>query len=381
MLVVALAIALILALLSIWRYKKILNPFTLEIYITILFLIVPQLLLMMFDPSATMYLYSDLVIIVYVVAAFLGTLVNFKGIKIRGANNPSAVNFLNIGLYVLLAIPLLYYFLQFEISFSGIRQFYETVVFSPFASLFELSKYLLYFIIVGRLFQTDRFDIITLGFSSLLLFYGSKYAIFDLIIILFVYFEQFRRLPFRKFAFMAIIAAAMLVSYRYYQSKMDQDVLTTALSYFDLYKNQSMVIERIMEDGEDFYYGKIYLSSYLKYIPRAIWTDKPFAFGSAILNYDYFPEWAQAGYMPAFGLAPQFADFGFFSIFYFAFISGMLRNFLYKTFLASRNSFSFILYAFPQNFVTVMFLVLQLVFDFVLRMAQGRLHVATSEER
>jgi hypothetical protein len=379
MLVLSLIVALTLSFVSIWRYGKVLNPFTLEAYITILFLIVPQLLLLIVDPTAEAYLYSDLVIIVYLVAAFLGTMVNFKAITLKGLSSPDTVNALNVVLYFLLAIPLFFYFLQFEISFAGIRTFYETVVFSPYASLFELSKYLLYFIIVIRLFKVNKFDLITIVLSTMLLFYGSKYAVFDLIIILFVYFEQFRRLPMRKLFIMGFVAAALLVSYRYYQSKMDQDVFTTALSYFDLYKNQSLLIRKIMEEKFDFYYGRIYFSSYLKYIPRAIWSDKPFAFGSAILNYDLFPENARNGYMPAFGLGPLFADFGFVSVFVFAFFSGMLRNYLYRIFLNSQNSFSFILYAFPQNFVTVFFLLTQVLFDFIIRMSQGRIEPIVSE--
>lgn len=381
MLVFALIIAIILILISIKRYGKIFNPYTLEVYIPILFILLPQFLWLLVSPTATTYLYSDLAIITYLVAIFLGTLINIKAIKLKGIINASIVNTFNIAFYLVLIIPLLFYFSKFSFSFVGIRDFYENIVFSEYASFFELSKYLLYFIIVLRLFRTDKFDIVTLLLSLVLLLYGSKYALFDLIIILFIYYEQFRRLSIKKFVAFALIIGALFVSYRYYQTTQENSVFDTALAYFDLYENQTLLIRTIMEGEHDYYYGRIYFSSYLKYIPRAIWKDKPRAFGFAILNYDFYPSQAAAGYMPAFGLGSIFADFGFLSILVFGFVSGLVKNYLYRVYLNSKNNISFILFAFPLTFVTISFLSIQLFTDFIIRIVGNKINLSAVPEK
>ena len=367
MLVVALIVAIVLILISIKRYGKIFNPYTLEVYIPILFILLPQFFWLFVSPTATTYIYSDLAIITYLVAIFLGTMVKIKGIKLKPIINISVVNGFNLLLYIALIIPLIFYFSRFSLSFVGIREFYESVVFSEYASLFELSKYVLYFLIIFRLFRTDKFDVITILLSLLLLLYGSKYALFDLIVILFIYYEQFRRLSIKRFIALALITGALFVSYRYYQTEGQSSVFRTALAYFDLYENQSLLIKAILEENHGYYYGQIHFSSYLKYIPRALWKDKPRAFGFAILNYDFYPKQAAEGYMPAFGLGSIFADFGYLSLLIVGFFSGMLKNYLYQIYLESKNNISFILFAFPLTFVIIVFLSLQLFVDFLVR--------------
>lgn len=374
LLVVDLLLAILLIVWSIRRYGVIFNPFTLEVYFVLLFLVVPQLLMMLFVPETETYIYSDLVIFVYIVSVFLGTYLGVKLPAVKGIVNLRAVNFLNIILYGILIIPLVYYFRNFSISFGGIRAFYESVVFTPYASVFELSKYLLFFIILIRILRTRKLDIMTLALMSVILLYGSKFALFDLMILIFIFFEHYGRLTIRKFAVYGFIAAAMLVGYRYYQT-LQRDrgsVFETAISYFDLYKNQSTLIKRMVEGDHDYYYGKIYFSSYLKYIPRAIWTSKPKAFGTAVLNYDLFPEYAAAGYMPAFGLGTTYADLGFFSVLLYGLSAGFIRNVLYRIFERSKSNIAFMLFAFPLNFITIFFVGVQVLFEHLSRSIKQR---------
>ena len=370
MLFAVLIISLILCYFSLRRYGKIFNPFTLEVYIIILFLVVAQCLKVLFVKDAFSYIYSDLVILVYLVSVYIGTCIGIKMPAFSPMKYPAWVNFFNLMLYVALALPLIYYFRNFEISFHGIRMFYETVVFSKFASFFELSKYVLYFIIILRLLRIQKFDFITLALSGLLFLYGSKYAIFDLIIVFFVFFEQFRRLTIRKFVIWGSLAAVMLIGYRFYQSNGENEVLDTAIAYFDIYENQSLLLKKMVNGEHDYYYGEIYFSSFLKYIPRAIWPGKPRRFGFAVLNWDLFPEAAKNGYMPGFGLGPQYADFGFISVFLFGFFSGVIRNTLYSAFLKNKGDVGFLAFVFPLTFITACFVMLQIFVDrFIQRFA------------
>jgi hypothetical protein len=128
-----------------------------------------------------------------------------------------------------------------------------------------------------------------------------------------------------------------------------------ALSYFDIYNNQSMLVEKLMTDKHDFYHGQIYLTSFYRYIPRIIWEGKTYVYGMAILNYEFFPAWAKIGYMPAFGLATLFADFGFLSIILSGFFIGFIRNCVYKIFrLSGRNNVSFLLYFYTFDVVMML---------------------------
>jgi hypothetical protein len=367
MLFAVLILAFLLSYLSIRRYGKIFNPFTLEVYIIVLFLVVAQSLRIAFLPGAKNYIYSDLVLAAYLISVFFGTYVVIRIPKVAGLRNRVGVNVFNLLFYIALVLPLAYYFRNFEISFQGIRSFYENVVFSPYASLFEISKYLLYFIIILRLFRVRRFDFVTLGLSALLFLYGSKYAIFDLIVVFFVFFEQFKRLTIRRFIIWGGVAATLLVGYRFYQTKGESDVFKNAISYFDIYENQSMLIKKLQNGDHDYYYGEIYFSSFIKYIPRAIWHSKPRRFGFAILNWDLFPEYARNGYMPGFGLGPTFADFGFISIIVFGFFSGLLRNTLYNLLQKSKNEVSFLFFVFPLTFLTTCFVLLQILVDYILQ--------------
>jgi hypothetical protein len=365
MLIVALIISCILAVVSIGRYKKVFNPFIIEIYFTVLFLIVPQLFIIK-EESMKENFYSDLVIIIYISTIFIGTMINFRDFRLKEIENVKIINNLNIVLYLLLMLPLVPFLLAAGFSASGFRQFYETVVFSKFASFYELSKIVLYFIIFFKLIKRQKF---TFGFFilfPLVFVYGSRFIILDAIIYLCVFLEHFKNLGVKRIVFTCLIGAAVIGVYTAFQFTSDnmRDIL---MSYFDIYRNQSLVINKLMNGEMEYYHGELYFSSYLKFIPRILWEGKPKQFGFAILNYAILPEQAAAGYMPSFGLGTLFADFGFFGVVFFGVMAGFIRNFFYRLLRTSKNNISFFLYIFPLTFVTNIFLIFYLGLDYVLR--------------
>ncbi len=367
MLIVALIFSLALATFSIVRYKKVFNPFTIEVYFTIFFLILPQLLIIK-DYAPDRHFYSDLVIIVYVASIFIGTLINVNSFKLREIENVGTINMLNILLYTALIAPMIPLLLEGGISAQGFRRFYETVVFSKYASFFELSKLVLYFTIFFKLINRQKF---TRGFFllfPLVFFYGSRFVILDFIIYLCVFLEQFKNLGIKSIITTCLTGAILIIIYTFLQFSSRGNLTEHLTSYFDIYKNQSYVINKFIEGDLEYYYGKIYFSSYLKFIPRILWEDKPKEFGFAILNYAIFPESAARGYMPSFGLGSLFADFGFFSVISTGLISGFLKNFFYRILQRSKNNISFFLFVFPFGMITNFFLVLYLSLDYFLRL-------------
>jgi len=365
MLILALIISCFLAIVSISRYKRVFNPFIIEIYFTVLFLIVPQLFIIE-EVSEKDNFYSDLVIIVYVSSIFIGTMINFRPFSLKEIENVKIINNLNIVLYVLLVMPLVPFLLAAGFSAHGFRQFYETVVFTKFASFYELSKLVLYFIIFFKLIKGQKF---TLGFFilfPLVFVYGSRFVILEAIIYLCVFLEQFKNLGVKRIVFTCFIGATIIGVYTALQFTTDtmRDILR---SYFDIYRNQSLVINKMMNGEMEYYHGELYVSSYLKFIPRILWEGKPKQYGFALLNYAILPEQAAAGYMPSFGLGVLFADFGFFSIVTTGIMIGFIRNFFYRLLQASKNNISFFLYIFPLAFITNIFLIFYLGLDYLLR--------------
>ena len=371
MLWVVLFISFVLILLSLMKFRKVLNPFTLEVYFIVMFLIVPQLIFLNIDDKAETYVFSDLAILVYVLSIFMGTLIPIKGYKLKGLQNVKILNTLNGLMYCILIMPILPILLSYGITPSGFRQFYENVVFSKFASFYELSKIVLYFVIFYKLIRLQKFGVGFFLLFPFIFFYGSRFVILDFIIYLFIFLEHFKKLPFNKLVPGALIAAGVILIYSYFQFS-QYDLLSTVVGYFDIYQNQSLVIKSIIEGKMDYYYGEIYGSSFLKYIPRILWSEKPHAFGFAILNYDIFPELAAKGHMPSFGLGSMFADFGFFGLAGFGFIAGFVRKFLYNCFLKSKNNITFFLFAFSINFLVVGFLVLHLILDELVQSVKTR---------
>ncbi len=371
MLIVALIFSLLLVIVSILRYKKVFNPFTLEVYFTIFFLILPQLLIIK-DYAPERHFYSDVVIIVYVVSIFLGTLINVNSFKLREIENVGTINTLNILLYVALIAPMIPLFLQGGLSAQSFRRFYETVVFSKYASFFELSKLVLYFTIFFKLINRQKFSLGFFILFPLVFFYGSRFVILDCIIYLCIFLEQFKNLGVKSIITACLMGAILIVSYTYFQFSSRGNLTEHLTSYFDIYRNQSYVINKFIEGDLEYYYGKIYFSSYLKFIPRILWEDKPKEFGFAILNYAIFPESAAKGYMPSFGLGTLFADFGIFSVVMTGMMSGFLKNFFYRIFQRSKNNISFFLFVLPFGMITSFFLIIYLGLDYFLRLAGKR---------
>lgn len=369
MLILALIISCILAIISILRYKRVFNPFIIEVYFTVLFLIVPQIVIIKEQPKDNEYFYSDLVIIVYILSVFVGTMINFRGIRIKEIENVRIINNLNILLYALLVLPLIPFLLSAGFSAHGFRQFYETVVFTKFAAFYELSKLVLYFIIFFKLIHRQKFSLGFFILFPLIFVYGSRFIILDFIIYLCIFLEQFKNVGVKRIVFTAVIGALAIGIYTVFQFTSDNinDIL---VSYFDIYRNQSLVVNKLMNGEMEYYHGELYFSSYLKFIPRIIWEAKPKQFGFAILNYAILPEQAAAGYMPSFGLGAVFADFGFFSIIVTGLMNGFLRNFFYRCLQASKNNISFFLYIFPFAIITNIFIIVYIGLDYLIRISK-----------
>jgi hypothetical protein len=106
--------------------------------------------------------------------------------------------------------------------------------------------------------------------------------------------------------------------------------LDSVFSYFDHYYFSSQFYEDVFNAKFHFLHGEIFLSNFYKYLPRAIFSEKPYVYGSIILNEIYLPGMAELGHTPEFaGQAPYYADFGVLGVIIFNLLD---FNYLFKTF-------------------------------------------------
>lgn len=356
-----------LAFLSIKRYKTFFNPFTLSLQYPLLFLTIPQIILVILGDGEDSLL-SDVVILLYILFLYLGTFFKIPYLKIYSFKNTKIIVFCSFVLAVVIFIPLLPMLLKYSISFRGLREFYEEVVFSAYASFYEVFKTLLLILIIILFVWKRKITIVLICLIFILFFSGSKMAILSTMIILVTMYEEYKRVNYKVLFISSILVFVLLLFYHFSQTLQNQNknIFDTALSYFDVYRQQTMALELFVSGKMDYYYGEIALSSWYKVIPRFIWESKPKDFGFALLNYAIYPEFSSDGYMPSFGLAYSFADFGFASIIFSGFFAGMLKNYFYRMFYNSKKDVvPFLLYILDFNIVLCTLFVFYYIISFI----------------
>jgi len=207
--------------------------------------------------------------------------------------------------------------------------------------------------------KVAKLFIVFLVYVLLVFLLGSKgnilsYTIFFIIIL------WLRQSQYFKKALMIIPAIGFaLILFNFNPSKLIQVV-----SYFDYYNNSAMYFEAYSKNEIDLFYGKIWLTDFYKYVPRAIFPDKPFVYGFLHVNEFFYPGQAEKTNTPAFGgPMPAFADFGFigvilFGIFDFGLIfQTILLYLLYKninlqSIRNSSNNFYLFVWMLAPSFMT-----------------------------
>jgi hypothetical protein len=127
------------------------------------------------------------------------------------------------------------------------------------------------------------------------------------------------------------------------------DTLIDTLSYFDYFWHSARLIEGFGHRGFHFQYGAIMLSNLWYYVPRAVYPDKPFLYGLALIADWVYPGLFGVGhlrYTP--GLlqwAVGYADFGVIGVVGAAAVEGLIMKGVFEYFLEHRNFVAFVLLA------------------------------------
>jgi hypothetical protein len=173
-----------------------------------------------------------------------------------------------------------------------------------------------------RLKNAGAFIILSLIYTYLWYLYGGKaYIIAFCALLLFCIQIRFGKLFRAVFFVSSILFAAIIVLALFFSdlTGLEIDLAFDSIGrYFDHYKYATMYFEDYFNSKIQLFEGEINLTKIYKYIPRALFPDKPYVYGAILVNEIYLPGMAAKGHTPEFsGQVQYFADFGIIGVFFF----------------------------------------------------------------
>ncbi len=175
-------------------------------------------------------------------------------------------------------------------------------------------------------------------FGSAVYYLGSKGSVLLILIIGLVYINFIvHRLPLITYLIAApavLVLAVILMRVQGSYSSM-----VGAVFYFrDYFDTTAQFLSRFDEFGYRF--GEGWLSSLWSYVPRAIYPDKPYEYGTILIHQVLFPGAAEAGHTPGIlRWSLSYLDFGVAGVFLEALIIGVWLKAVYEYYLGNRDSF------------------------------------------
>jgi len=153
-----------------------------------------------------------------------------------------------------------------------------------------------------------------LFFIILMFFTGSKKLILDVFLkayLTYIY-HGIKLKKWQIFLAVGILVVGMLKLFGQFGAH--QDLIVRMAAYFDFMRNASKAFGDYVNGTLPCTCGSITLSSLWNYVPRALYPDKPIAFGHSWLVGYYYPQLAASGHYPSFGiLTHEFVDFRWFA--------------------------------------------------------------------
>lgn len=168
-------------------------------------------------------------------------------------------------------------------------------------------------------------------------FTGSKNVILTLGIVAVVYYNflvrHIRLLPLIGIASVGVVAVLSLLILQGTYSD-----LLLAVAYFDYFGTTAQFIARFDEFGYRF--GTAWLSSLWFFVPRGLYSDKPYEYGATLIHAVLFPGAAEQGHTPGFlAWTLAYLDFGIVGVFLSGLVFGLWRRMAYEYYLRNRDSF------------------------------------------
>lgn len=165
---------------------------------------------------------------------------------------------------------------------------------------------------------------------------GSKQTIFGIwMTAIFYYNFQVRQISFYKLLILGFFSFVIFLTVTMLQSGFND--LIDAASYFDYFYQTALFFENISSFPR--LYGDGFLSTFWEYAPRALFPDKPFDYGVAIISSVLYPGAGESGYTPGFlNWTLSYYDFGVGGVLVLGLLHGQLLAVIYDLLLKHKYS-------------------------------------------
>jgi oligosaccharide repeat unit polymerase len=180
-------------------------------------------------------------------------------------------------------------------------------------------------------------------YIALISFLGSKANIIGIIILTIVYYNFYvKRLSLFFLSFSAITGFLFFLLMQILQ-KSSSGAINSLFYFRDYFNTTAMFISRF--DEFQHMYGSGWVSSLWGYVPRILYSDKPYEYGNKLIHEVLFPGMAELGHTPGIlSWALSYLDYGLLGIVISGFLYGVFSKVVYEHFLKNKECFfSFIL--------------------------------------
>ena len=165
--------------------------------------------------------------------------------------------------------------------------------------------------VLATTYARSTFSVLKLAplYLGLIFFLGSKSFIigFTLYLVNILAIRRFRYLT--PFALVILGAGAVSTISTFVQSLGGFGIQEIS-SYSDYFVNAAMYYKDYLNGVLPLYHGQVTLSSLWDLVPRSLYPDKPYVYGTILIDEHYFPGAAAQTSTPAFATVEYFADFG-----------------------------------------------------------------------
>lgn len=191
----------------------------------------------------------------------------------------------------------------------------------------------------------------TLAYIVLMFYFGSKAAMVGVIVAGGVYFNFFvRTFSWGEITLAAGLGVPVVLISPWLQGNFDS--LKETLQYYDYFDNAARYVGRHDEFGPQ--YGGAFLSSLWEYVPRRLAPDKPYVYGTLIVNEYFYEGAAKQGYTPGYlPWIPYHLDFGIPGVFLGGSVIGFLTKAVYTYFLRYRTFLGYLSFL-QMSFIPVL---------------------------
>ena len=166
-------------------------------------------------------------------------------------------------------------------------------------------------VVLSTVYARSTYSVIALAplYLGLIFLLGSKSFIigFTLYLVNILAIRRFRYLTPVALVILGAGAASTISTFIQSQKSFG---LEQVASYSDYFVNAALYYKDYLSGKLPLYHGQITLTSLWDLVPRSVYPDKPYVYGTILVDEYYFPGAAAQTSTPAFATIDYFADFG-----------------------------------------------------------------------